>query len=678
MSTDALFFKPSFTAKAPAVSSVAYLPNEDAWLDEPLDIVKTVNRIEPFTAMGEVGAPSKRSESAAATHVHELTTDEHPTSTAAAKSPAMPVTNSKPAHSNIHDDEVVAALRAEGVSERHIAIAQRREALTRESLTTIMSSAEYGFLTPEGVARVNARLANLTYYTPDKAERVPAADIQTFLAKHKIKLTKFQGVMPVDVDGEKLVLAIAESKDRNLASNLFPGVSHVYVVASQRTLQTVWRRNFANSAEDVMRLYHELVDARVDDDNAQTLLRRFVISILRHACYMGASDIGFTPSASLSGGDVRLKVDGQGQIFTFLPKAVWDKVQMHLLTQTGSQDKIGHGPVDKRFEWLAGDHEEFGEISSRYAFRMILIQRSEAQPNHLMVVLRILDQQADTSELDQLGFDKATLNYLRQVNHMDTGLMLVTGPTGSGKTTTLYALLNEMDPVQRWVQSIENPIEYQRGLWMQLQTMQVASEGADSAEAKSAAILLKGLLRAAPNVILFGEVRKSDIALELIDAANTGHLAFTTFHVTSAALAISRLKGFGLDMAVVASLLRGILAQRLVRTLCTHCAEPDERISTMDALNNLDYIDAFTCRPMRPVGCPNCNFSGFRGRRMVYELLQMTPAVRTLIEEDAPPSRIAEVGIKPDNTIYANALKLVAKGLVSIEHARALSDFVVV
>ena len=213
---------------------------------------------------------------------------------------------------------------------------------------------------------------------------------------------------------------------------------------------------------------------------------------------------------------------------------------------------------------------------------------------------------------------------------------------------------------------------------MQLQTMQVASEGADSAEAKSAAILLKGLLRAAPNVILFGEVRKSDIALELIDAANTGHLAFTTFHVTSAALAISRLKGFGLDMAVVASLLRGILAQRLVRTLCTHCVEPDERISTMDALSNLDYIDAFKCRPMRPVGCPNCNFSGFRGRRMVYELLQMTPAVRALIEQDAPPSKIAEVGIKHDNTLYANALKLVAKGLVSIEHARALSDSVVV
>jgi Tfp pilus assembly pilus retraction ATPase PilT len=338
----------------------------------------------------------------------------------------------------------------------------------------------------------------------------------------------------------------------------------------------------------------------------------------------------------------------------------------------------GKGPVDKRFEWLETDHAEFGEIASRYAFRMILTRRSESQPNHVEVVLRILDQQADTAELDQLGLDEGTLHYLRLVKDMGTGLMLVTGPTGSGKTTTLYAVLNEIDPVERWVKSIENPIEYQRGLWMQLQTMQAMADGAESSEAKSASILLKGMLRAAPNVILFGEIRKGDIALELIDAANTGHLAFTTFHVNDAGLALSRLKSFGLDMSAVASLLRGVLAQRLVRTLCIHCAVPDDRITTLDALNNLEYIKSETMRPMRPVGCPNCDRTGFRGRRMVYELLQVTPAVRDLIEQDAPPSRIAAIGIKPDNTLYANALKLVAKGMTSIEEARALSSFVAV
>lgn len=575
------------------------------------------------------------------------------------------------------ESDVVAALREEGVAQRHIEIARQREALTRESLTTIMSSSEYGFLPPEGIARVNARLAKLPYYTPDKAEQVATTEIKEFLQQKGIEFKRFEGVMPVAIEGEKLVLAISESMDRNRATTLFPAVGHVYVVASQRTLQTIWRKNFANSAQDAMALYHELVSARVEDENAQTLLRRFVLSVMRHACYMGASDIGFSPMASNSGGVVRLKVDGQGQIFTFLPKPVWDKVILHLVTQTGSQDKVGKGPVDKRFEWLDSDHAEFGEISERYAFRMILTQRSESQSSHIKVVMRVLDQQAETSELDKLGFDEGTLQYLRLVKEMSTGLMLVTGPTGSGKTTTLYASLNEIDPVQRWLQSIENPIEYQRGLWMQLQTMQAIAEGAsDSAEAKSASILLKGLLRAAPNVILFGEVRKGDIARELIDAANTGHLAYATLHVTDAALAVSRLKSFGLDMTAVASLLRGVLAQRLVRTLCVHCAEPDERPATLALLSNLTYIDTATMRPMRPVGCPNCQGSGFRGRRMVYELLQITPAVRALIEQDAPPSLIAEAGIKPDNTLYANALKLVAKGLVSIEEARALSPFV--
>lgn len=579
------------------------------------------------------------------------------------------------------ESEMVAALRDEGVPQRHIDIAQRREALTRESLTTIMSSAEYGFLTPEGVARVNARLAKLAYYPPSSAGQVAGADIKEFLTAHGFALNQFEGILPVQVKDSHLVIGITESMDRNRATLLFPGVSHEYVVASQRTLQTIWRRNFADSAADAMALYHELVQARVEDDNAQTLLRRFVLSVMRHACYMGASDIGFTPSASESGGDVRLKVDGQGEIFTFLPKTVWDKVISHLVTQTGSQDKITKGPVDRRFEWLPGDHDEFREITSRYAFRIELLPRSESQPRHVTVVMRILDQQADTAELDQLEFDAETLRYLTQVTNLRTGLMLVVGPTGSGKTTTLYALLNTMDPVTRWLESIENPIEYQRGLWMQMQTMQATgddSDGAASAEARSAGLLLKGMLRAAPDVILFGEIRKGDIAFELLDAANTGHLAFTTMHVNEAVMVFSRFKGFGVDMPTLGSLLRGVLAQRLVRTLCTHCAQPDERITTLDALSNLDYIDAMRARPMRPVGCPNCNGSGFRGRRMVYELLQISPAVRDLIEQDAPPSRIVAAGIKSDNTLYANSLKLVAKGLTTIEDARALSSFVTV
>lgn len=216
---------------------------------------------------------------------------------------------------------------------------------------------------------------------------------------------------------------------------------------------------------------------------------------------------------------------------------------------------------------------------------------------------------------------------------------------------------------------------------MQMQTMQSTgddSDGAASAEARSAGLLLKGMLRAAPDVILFGEIRKGDIAFELLDAANTGHLAFTTMHVNEAVMVFSRFKGFGVDMPTLGSLLRGVLAQRLVRTLCTHCAQPDDRITTLDALSNLDYIDAMRARPMRPVGCPNCNGSGFRGRRMVYELLQISPAVRDLIEQDAPPSRIVAAGIKSDNTLYANSLKLVAKGLTTIEDARALSSFVTV
>lgn len=570
----------------------------------------------------------------------------------------------------VDESILVNALKNAGVKDSHIRIARQRQALTRESLTEIMRTSEYGFLTPEKVAKVNSELGGYQYFSPRDADSVNPGDLVDLLKGAGIDLSQYEGIVPVAINNERnsLVIAMSEPQQKNKALLTFQNIQQDYVIASERTLQRMYRRFFSTSGKDALQLYDQLLKTKVGADGSETILRDFVLSLMKHACYLGASDIAFSPMVSDSGGVVRIKVDREGQIFTFLEKSVWERVISHIVVSHGVQEELRTKPVDKRFEFQDGDNEKFSELRLRYGFRVAMIRRGPNSPESATtIVMRILDQQADTSEIDQLGFDDLTLSQIRTICTSATGLFLVTGPTGSGKTTTLYAALNEIDPVSNWIESIENPIEYSKGLWMQFQTPTQGDE-ADGANK-----LMKGLLRAAPEIILVGEVRKGDMGQQLVDAANTGHLVMSTLHNNDAALAISRLRSFDLDMSAVASLLRGILAQRLVKLLCS-CSKPDDRIETITYLDNLKFLKqrADKPTPYKPVGCPNCNHTGYRGRRMVYELLVVTPKVRELIEENAPPSVISKAGISPERSIIANGLYMVADGLTSLEEIQRL------
>jgi type II secretory ATPase GspE/PulE/Tfp pilus assembly ATPase PilB-like protein len=560
------------------------------------------------------------------------------------------------------------ALREVGVPENHIRIARQRQALTHESLADIMRSAEYGFLSPEGVARVQSLIAGYAYFKPSDIDDVPAGEITAALKKRGVTITKMEGMLPVALlPNGSLRLAISEPLAASKAMLFYPHWKHEFVICSERSLQTIYRRAYAQSAKDALDLYLRIKAVKQDDEGGDQLLREFLLSLMRHGCYLGASDIAFMPMTSDSGGVVRYKVGGEGIVFTFLEAQIWRRVIMGLMTSSGAQEKIKAGPVEVRFEFKEGDLEKFGEIANRYGFRVEMLQRKRTETYAVTVVMRILDQQSESTDLAALNFDEETLRYMREAKDRSTGLFLITGPTGSGKTTTLYSLLNEIDPVSRWIESIENPIEYSKGLWAQFQT----DTGGD--EAAGAYGLLKGLLRAAPDVILFGEVRKGDIGHELVDAGNTGHLVFSTMHNNSAALAISRLRSFGLDMTAVANLLLGILAQRLMRTLC-RCAVVDERVDTLTTLLNIDFLNRGHAqpKPRRAMGCVECGFTGYKGRRMVYELLKTNGRVRDLIEANGPISAISREGINPEFTIMANALRLVYAGITSIEEAKKL------
>jgi len=562
------------------------------------------------------------------------------------------------------------ALLDAGVPENHIRIAKQRQSLTHEPLAEIMRSSEYGFLTPEGVARVQASISGLPYFSPSKMDEVSVQEIRSKLSLYKVSINKMESVLPIGFGEHGVIkLAIAEPRDASRAQLLYPHWQHEFYVCSERSLQTIYRRVYAESGKDAMDLYQKLKNISLEDEGADRVLREFILSLMRHGCYLGASDIAFTPMTSQSGGVVRYKVDGTGTVFTFLESRIWQRVILHLVNMAGATEKIKSGPIDARFEFKDQDMSKYSEIAKRYGFRVEMLQRRKNENHSVTVVMRILDQQAESAELDALNFDQDTLAYLRDVKDRSTGLFLITGPTGSGKTTTLYALLNEIDPVSRWIESIENPIEYSKGMWVQFQTETGGNE------AQGAYDLLKGLLRAAPDVILFGEVRKGDIGLELVDAGNTGHLVFTTLHTNSAALAISRLKSFDLDMTAVANLLLGVLAQRLVKTLCS-CSVPDTRIETLSLLNNQDYLTRTgeKAKPRRAMGCVECNHTGYKGRRMIYELLQTNQAVKDMIERGESPSAIAREGINSEYSLVSNVLRLVFQGSTSIEEAKKLGS----
>jgi len=565
-------------------------------------------------------------------------------------------------------DKQIQALRDVGVSESHIQIALQRQAITHEPLTEIMRSAEYGFLTPEKVAKVHSIMNGFDYFAPRDEDQIPAEKIHLALQSKSIAIKHMDTLMPIDANGDELVLVTSEPRDITKATLNYPGFKHRFKVCSERTIQSIYRRFYAKSGEDAMALYHQLKSIKPDDEGADSILRDFILSLMRHGCYLGASDIMLSPMDSKSGGVVRYKIGGAGTIFTFLESAIWQRILLHIINMAGANESIKDGPVDTRWDWKDVDREKYKEIANRYQFRIAILQRRANESHGITIVMRILDQQADSSDLSALRFDPDTMDYLKEVSNRSTGLFLVTGPTGSGKTTTLYALLNEIDPVSRWIESIENPIEYSKGTWVQFQT----KTGAD--EAEGAYKTLKGLLRAAPDVILFGEVRKGDIGHELVDAGNTGHLVFTTLHTNSAALAIARLDSFKLDMQALASLLLGVMAQRLLKTLCEHCKTPDTRPETMIALQSHQFLSrpGSKITPYRAVGCPECGYTGYKGRRMVYELLKTTQAVSRLIEQGAVPSAIAKEGINPEYTLMANALRLVASGLSSIEEAKKL------
>ena len=298
-----------------------------------------------------------------------------------------------------------------------------------------------------------------------------------------------------------------------------------------------------------------------------------------------------------------------------------------------------------------------GRISLRLGGRDVDVRVSTMpSSNGERVVLRLLDKQAGRLQMSHLGMGDSTHKLIHELIHKPHGIILVTGPTGSGKTTTLYAGLTDLNDASRNILTVEDPIEYQLEGIGQTQV----NPKVDMTFARG----LRAILRQDPDVVMVGEIRDLETAEIAVQASLTGHLVLSTLHTNSAVGAVTRLQDMGIEPFLLSSSLLGVLAQRLVRLLCPTCKSPHEATDSERALMGMSDQ---ACTVYRPVGCDECNNQGYRGRTGIYELVVVTDEMRQLIHDRASEQQLDREARKLTPNIRTDGWRKVLAGDTSIE-----------
>jgi type II secretion system protein E len=427
------------------------------------------------------------------------------------------------------------------------------------------------------------------------------------------------------------------------------------VLAPREAIQREMKKRLGVGADTIDTLDEATSFQVVDDsdeegtdlDNAaeDASIIRFVNQVLRDAIELRASDIHLEPFEHEL--RIRYRIDGvlqevpvPAQIKRFQPAIV---SRVKILSHLNIAEK--RLPQDGRIKIRLDENEIDIRVS------VIPMLHGEA------VVMRLLRQNATLLGMGELGLGERELKSFRRVLGLPHGIVLVTGPTGSGKTSTLYTALNEINDAVRKIITIEDPIEYQLKGINQIQV----SEKAGLSFARG----LRAILRHDPDVLLIGEIRDRETAQIAVQASLTGHLVFSTLHTNDAPGALTRLVDMGVEPYLVASSLEAVLAQRLVRVLCSHCKVEDTG-STTEALKvqmNLQGQKIF-----RAVGCRECRNTGYHGRRAIFEWMDTTNEVRRLILRNASSGEIAVAARKSGmRTLNDDGWRLIQQGVTTPE-----------
>ncbi len=469
---------------------------------------------------------------------------------------------------------------------------------------------------------------------------------------------KEKTIFPIQIKDDTLTIAVFDPFDLHAIENLKNslGKNIKILLSTEETIVEAIETYYGTGESTMGRMVENIKDdensftdtdldtEHIRDMASEAPVIKLVNHIISKATEMGASDIHLEPFAE----DLilRYRIDGILHNFEAPPK----KLNSALCTRIKIMAKLDISerrlPQDGRIKLKVHGKD----IDMRVSTLPTLYGES--------LVIRILDRDNLTVELEKMGFPKQELEQFQKLIHKPYGKLLVTGPTGSGKTTTLYGALQNINTPDKKIITIEDPVEYQiRGVNQIHVKPQIGLDFASG---------LRSIVRQDPDVIMVGEIRDAQTADVAIQAALTGHLVFSTVHTNDAAGAITRLLDMGVENYLISSALLGILAQRLVRVICRTCIEPIEVPPALIVeINNpgQDSIKAFHGK-----GCKECNHTGFRGRAGIYELLVVDDTVRQLILTKATSQIIRESARKKGmTTLREDGWKKVAKGITTVE-----------
>lgn len=468
------------------------------------------------------------------------------------------------------------------------------------------------------------------------------------------------GAIPLRTNGRSIELLVVDPFNSRVVDDLSFALNREIrlVVAEPNEVEALIKRYYGDTGSFAQLVTEcaksgiaEASSRELSADDIETLAGQtpviaFVNLVLGQAVKDKASDVHFEPFEHEF--KIRYRVDGALYEMTPPPKSLALPITSRIKVLANLNIAERRVPQDGRIKLMIGGRSVDLRVST------LPTQFGES------VVLRILDQSAVRLDLDQLGMGEGVLAGVREIVRRPNGIFVVTGPTGSGKTTTLYSALRAINTTEVKVITAEDPIEYEIEGIMQVPVNPLIGF--------TFAAALRAFLRQDPDVIMVGEIRDLETAQIAIQASLTGHLVLTTLHTNDAAGAVARLSDIGIEPFLIAGSVEAVLAQRLLRKVCPRCSVPDEVSPSLLRQAGIDADAIGDGRLSRGVGCAHCAQTGYRGRLGIFEWLKMTDPLRERVLNRVPALELKQAAIREGmRTLRQEALRALAVGTTSVD-----------
>ena len=478
-----------------------------------------------------------------------------------------------------------------------------------------------------------------------------------------LEIARRHRVMPLDYDSENRRLTIAIADPNNIVvldklRNIAPYEIEIEtLLAGESDISRAIDQYYGHELS-IDGILHEIETGEIDyrslasnlDEYSQPVVR-LIDALLTDAVKRDASDIHFEPEGSFL--RIRYRTDGILRQIRALHKSYWAAMAVRIKVMSGMNIAETRAPQDGRISL---------NISGRSVDFRVAVQPTIHGEN---VVLRILDRQKGIVPLDGLGLDELQMAQLQRMVARPEGIILVTGPTGSGKTTTLYSVLNHINQEGVNIMTLEDPVEYPMAMVRQTSVAEVSK--LDFANG------IRSMMRQDPDVILVGEIRDSDTAEMAFRAAMTGHQVYSTLHTNSAIGAIPRLLDIGVLPDIMAGNIIGVVAQRLVRRLCPHCRTAYHASASEARI--LGAVEGEAPLIYRAGNCERCDYRGYQGRIAIMEVLRMDGDIDELIAQRATAREIRNAATaKGFRSLAEDAIRRVKEGITSLEEVGRVID----